>query len=203
MIQSNSIVLIFLALLSFQCFADEKIGLMPYLGISRTGTSVDMLGEKETVTGYEAGVEYEWGLEGAFNTSSRLGLRNINADTGNFLASYEVEMNVLTIGQSVSYDYELGDNILRPFAAVDLGVGLSKAKVDFLGEVAESEEKALPFGGLSAGLRYEVGKYVPYVVGGYQYAVVKDLGLSAFDSTQSSEVDFSGAFITVGLGMIF
>lgn len=200
----NTLIILLLALFSLGSFAVENdLGLMPYLGISRTGTSVDMLGEKETVTGYEVGVEYKWDTDTEFKTSSRLGLRNINADTGNFLASYEVEMNILTIGQAISYDIDLGEHTLRPFAALDIGVGLSSANVDVLGEVSESDDKFLPFASLSAGARYEIGKYVPFITGGYQYAVVDDLGFQAFDTSTSNEVDFSGAFVTVGLGMLF
>jgi hypothetical protein len=112
-------------------------------------------------------------------------------------------MNVLTIGQSISYEYELGENILTPFAALDIGAGLSKASVDILGESAESESKFLPYASFSLGARYEIGQYVPFITGGYQYAVVANLGFAAFDSSQSNEVDFSGTFITVGLGMLF
>lgn len=201
--RKNTLVLIFLVFLSINICASEKLGLMPFLGLSRTSSSVEMLGEKEAITGYEAGVEYQWQTEGEIKTASRLGLKNINADSGNFLASYEVEMNILTIGQSISYEYGIGENILKPFAAVDIGAGLSKASINLLGESSESDDKFLPFASFSTGARFEIGQYVPFVTAGYQYAVVDDLGFAAFDSSSSNEVDFSGTFITVGLGMLF
>lgn len=179
----------------------QDLGLMPYIGLSRTATSVDMIGEKETVTGYELGAEYQWIEEDSLKSASRLGLKNVNADTGNIFSSYEIEMNVLTIGQSVSYDYDLGGNILRPFAAVDLGGGLAKAKIDVLGEHAESDSKFVPYASIQTGARYIIDRYAPFVVVGYQYAKVDDVGFD--DLSAGGEVDFSGAYVTVGLGMFF
>lgn len=201
--KTKYLYIILFMIFSVQTGLAQDLGLMPYIGLSRTSTEVDMLGEQETVTGYEVGAEYQWIEADAIKSASRLGLKNINADTGNFIASYEVEMNILTIGQSVSYDIDLAGNVFRPFAAVDVGAGLAKANVDILGEHAESDDKFMPYASAQMGARYIVNRFVPFIVGGYQYAKVDGVGFSGLASESSGTVDFSGAYFTVGLGMLF
>ena len=201
--KTKSILIVLFLVLSVQQGFAQDLGLMPFVGLSRTSTAVDMLGENETVTGYEVGAEYQWIEADEIKSASRIGLKNINADTGNFLASYEIEMNILTIGQSVSYDFDVAGNVLRPFAALDIGAGLAKANVDVLGEHAESDHKFMPYASAQVGARYVVNRFVPFVVGGYQIAKVKDVGFEGGATGVSSEVDFSGAYFTVGLGMVF
>lgn len=197
------IFLTFFLVLSIKTSFAQDLGLMPFIGLSRTSAEVDLLGEQETVTGYEVGAEYQWIEADEIKSASRIGLKNINADTGNFLASYEVEMNILTIGQSVSYDFDVAGSVLRPFAAVDVGGGLAKANLDVLGEHAESEDKFMPYASAQIGARYLVNRFVPFIVGGYQYAKVDDVSFGGLGSENAGTVDFSGAYFTVGLGMIF
>ncbi len=183
--------------------SSRKIGLMPYIGFSRSTTQVEMLNEKENVTGYEVGAEYEWFQNKRLKSGSRLGLKNINADATSLFGTYEVEMNILTIGQSVSYDFDLGGHILRPFSTIDFGVGLAKSSWEGMGDSVESDSKALPYASVTAGLRYVMGDYIPFIQGGYQTAKLDDLGFAAFDNSSSTEVDYSGSFLTIGLGMVF
>lgn len=199
----NTILILFLVLISFKGYSSEELGIMPYIGMSRTSTSVELMGEKETVTGYEIGGEYKYFEDDALKLGARLGLRNVNADASNIFASYEVQMNVLTIGQTVAYDFDLGGNVLSPFATVDLGFGMAKANGSILGEEFESDSKSLPYAAVSMGARYKIGQYVPFIQGGYQYAKVDDIGFSAFDDSTSGEVDYSGTYLTVGLGVLF
>ena len=180
-----------------------KMGLMPYIGFSRSTTQVEMLSEKENVTGYEVGAEYEWFKEKRFKSGTRLGLKNINADATSLFGTYEVEMNILTIGQSLSYDLDLGGHTIRPFTTVDFGVGLAKSSWEGMGDSVESDSKALPYAAVTAGIRYVIGDYIPFIQGGYQTAKLDDIGFAAFDNSTSTEVDYSGSFLTIGLGMVF
>jgi len=210
MIKKNCVLAFVLTVLSFDSSAinlsemeGESLGVMPYIGLSRTGAEVEIMGERESVTGYEVGVEYQWLPDKTLKTGSRIGLKNINADASNLFARYEVEMNILTIGQSVSYDFDLDGSVLRPFASVDVGFGLAKASGDVFGESFESDSSSLPYASASIGARYLVGKYVPFIQGGYQYAKVSDMGFQAFDTGVDGSADYSGTYVTVGLGMIF
>lgn len=199
----NIIVVLFLMFITVSGFANEELNLMPYFGLSRTSNQVEILGEEETVTGYEIGGEYQFYEDDALKIGGRVGLRNINADSTNLFASYEVQLNILTVGASVAYDMDVAGNVLSPFATVDVGMGLAKANGSFLGEDFESDSKSHPYASVAMGARYKVGKYVPFVQGGYQMAKVDDLGFAAFDNTDVTEVDYSGAYVTVGLGVLF
>lgn len=186
----NSLILLFLMFVSVYSYGEEDLGLMPYVGMSRTSTSMEILGEKETVTGYEIGAEYKFYEADALKVGARLGLRNINADATNLFASFEVQTNVISVGQSVAYDFDMGEGVLSPFATFDLGVGMAKSNGNIFGEEFESETKSHLYLAGSLGARYKVGKYVPFLQAGYQSAKVEDL-------------DFSGTYVTAGLGILF
>ena len=111
--RKNILVVLFLMFISIKGFSKEEHGLMPYMGLSRTNSEVELLGENENVTGYEIGGEYQYFEKDALKLSARLGLRNINADATNLFANYEVGMNVLTVGQTVAYDMDLAGNTDR------------------------------------------------------------------------------------------
>lgn len=181
----------------------ESLNLMPFVGFGMS-SSVELLDEKESVYGYEVGAEYGWYQDDRLHSATRLSLKNISASAGNIFASYELGMNVLSIGQSISYDIDLFGRVLKPFAAVDLGAGLAKAELNFLGESAMSESKLTPYGAVTTGLRYPIGKWVPSIQAGYQYAKVSELEMSDLDGVGlTSSADFSSGFVSLGLGMLF
>ncbi len=183
--------------------SETKLGLMPYAALTRTNSSAEIAGEEETATGYEVGIEYEWIKEDLWRSGSRLTLKNLNTDAGAMgLFSYEMEMNILSVGQSLTYDVDLGGSILRPFATVDLGVGLAKSSADIFGETYESDTKALPYANISLGARYVVGNIVPFATAGYQYAKA-DIEQVSESFSAASEIDYSGTYFSVGVGMIF
>lgn len=183
--------------------SETKLGLMPYAALTRTNSSAEIAGEEETATGYEIGVEYEWLKEGLWKSGSRLTLKNLNTDAGAIgMFSYEMEMNILSIGQSVTYDVDLGGNILRPFATIDVGVGMAKTSADFFGETYESDSETLPYANLSLGARYLVGNFVPFVTAGYQYAKA-DIEQVSDSFSAATEIDYSGTYFSVGVGMLF
>jgi hypothetical protein len=186
----NTLILLFLMFISVASYGQEDLGIMPYVGMSRTSTSMELLGEKETVTGYEIGGEYLYYEADALKVAARLGLRNINADATNLFATYEVQTNVVSIGQSVAYDFDMGEGVLSPFATFDLGMGMAKSNGNIFGEEFESETKSHLYMAGSVGARYKMGKYVPFLQGGYQSAKIEDL-------------DFSGTYVTAGLGVLF
>lgn len=197
------VALFFLFGFSVLLKAEEKMGLMPYFGLGRTGTEVEIQSEKEPVTSYELGVEYTWIEEGPWKSGSRLGLKNINADASSLFVTYEVQMNFLTIGQSLSYDISLGEHIFRPVAKIDIGAGLVNTETDVLGQVSESDDEFLPYIGASVGARYLMKNWVPFIEFGYQYAQIDDIGFEAIEAQSSNEVDFSGFYASVGLGYLF
>ena len=183
--------------------SETKLGLMPYAALTRTQAGAEIAGEEETATGYEIGVEYEWLKEGLWHSGSRLTLKNLNTDAGVMgLYSYEMEMNILSIGQSITYDFDMGGNILRPFATVDLGLGLAKTRAEIFDETYESETETLPYANLSIGTRYIIGNIVPFVTAGYQYAQT-DINQVSDDFSAATEIDYSGTYFSVGVGMIF
>lgn len=181
----------------------ERIGLMPHVALIRTNSSADIAGEEETATGYEAGVEYEWFKKGLWSSGSRITLKNLNTDAGMLgVFSYEMEMNILSIGQTVTYDVDLGGTILKPFATIDVGAGLAKTRAEILGDTFESDTETMPYANASLGARFVVGQYVPFVSAGYQYAKADIQQVSEAFST-TSEIDYSGSYFSVGLGMVF
>lgn len=206
----NQLTIIFLMTIIFNIKAQEtskidadKIGLMPYVSLTRTNSSADIAGEEETATGYEAGVEYEWLDKGLWSSGSRLTLKNLNTDAGLAgILSYEMEMNILSIGQSVAYDFDLAGNVLRPFATIDIGMGLAKTRAEVLGDTFESDTKALPYANVSLGVRYLVDEFVPFISAGYQYAKADIQQVSEAFST-SEEIDYSGTYLSIGVGMMF
>jgi hypothetical protein len=181
----------------------EKLGLMPYAALTRTNSSAEIAGEEEAATGYEAGVEYEWLKKGLWSSGSRLTLKNLNTDAGVMgLFSYEMEMNILSIGQSITYDVDLGGSILKPFATIDVGMGLAKSRAEIFGETFESDAQTMPYANASLGARYVIGEFVPFVAAGYQYAKA-DIEQASEAFSTSAEIDYSGTYFTVGLGMVF
>lgn len=180
----------------------EKGDIMGFAGLSRTSSEVELYGEQETVTGYELGVEYEWIRDDKLGSATRLSLKNVNADTTGLLFSAEIAMNMITIGQVLTYDLELGGHKISPFGSIDIGAGLAKAEVNVLGTTSESDNEFVPYASAAVGVRLTLDKWVPFIMGGYQYAESDDLVISN-SSVLNSDVDFSGGFFTVGLGMIF
>ena len=176
--------------------------LMPYVGLNRTSSELELGDGKETVTGYELGLEYQWIKSGNLNSASRVTLRNINADSTNLFSTIEVAMNVLSIGQSLEYQVKLGNSILKPFAAFDIGVGFAKVDGDVFGERFESDTELAKYASLSLGLRYDIKKWVPFIEGGYQYAKSKEPKMEE-SSAGLGELDFSGGFAKIGLGYMF
>ena len=79
----------------------------------------------------------------------------------------------------------------------------AKASVNVFGENYNSDGRFVPYGSVAAGARYVLGRYVPFLVGGYQYAKADDIGFKISDSGDTNSVDFSGSYITAGLGMFF
>lgn len=206
----NITLITFLMMIAFNLKAQqittetsEKIGLMPYAALTRTNSSAEIAGEEEAATGYEAGVEYEWLKRGLWSSGSRLTLKNLNTDAGVLgLFSYEMEMNIISIGQSLTYDIDLGGSILKPFATVDFGVGLAKTRANIFGETFESDSETMPYANASLGARYVIGEFVPFVAAGYQYAKA-DIQQASEAFSTTAEIDYSGTYFSVGLGMVF
>ncbi len=181
----------------------ESLGLMPYVALTRTNSGAEIAGEEETATGYEVGAEYEWIEKDAWKSASRLSIRNLNTDTGmSGLFSYEMEMNILSVGQSLTYDIDLWGSVLKPFTTIDVGLGLAKSRADIFGETYESDTKALPYANFSLGARYVIGEFVPFMAAGYQHAKAEIEQVSESFSS-ASEIDYSGTYFSVGVGMVF
>ncbi len=199
----KKIFFVVILMISFGNTKAETLNLMPFVGFGMS-SSVELLDEEESVFGYEVGAEYGWYQDDRLHSATRLSLKNISASAGNILISYELGMNVLSIGQSVSYDVDLFGRTLKPFAAVDLGAGLAKAEFSFLGDSAESDSKLTPYAAFTTGVRYPMGKWVPSIQAGYQYAKVSELKMNELDGVGfTSSADFSSAFVSLGLGMLF
>jgi hypothetical protein len=180
----------------------EMLNLMPYISLGMS-SSVELLDEKESVFGYEVGAEYSWYQKDALHSATRLGLKNISASAGNILVSYEIGMNVLSLCQSITYDVDLFGRVLKPFAAVDLGLGLASAEFNFLGASAESKGKLTPYAALTTGVRYPMGKWIPSIQAGYQLAKVSELEMNGLDEGFTNSANFSSGFVSLGLGMLF
>jgi len=198
----KKILSVLVVVLISQTARAEGLNLMPYISLGMS-SSVELLDEKESVFGYEVGAEYSWYQKDALHSATRIGLKNISASAGNLLASYEIGMNVLSVGQSVSYDVDFLGRTLKPFAAVDIGAGLAKAELNFLGISAESKNKLTPYAAVTTGLRYPVGKWVPSLQAGYQVAKVSELEMNGMSESFTNSANFSSGFVSFGLGMLF
>lgn len=198
----KKILCVLVLMISVKNIKAETLNLMPYISLGMS-SSVELLDEKESVFGYEVGAEYSWFQKDALHSATRLGLKNISASAGNLLVSYEIGMNVLSLGQSVSYDVDFLGRTLKPFAALDLGVGLAQAEFNFLGASAKSDDKMTPYAAVTTGVRYPVGKWVPSIQAGYQIAKVSELEMNGLSESFTNSADFSSGFVSLGLGMLF
>jgi len=148
------------------------------------------------------GAEYEVYRDEKLSSGTRLYLKNINADVTEVFYSAEISMNILSVGQSLKYDFEVGETKLTTFVSFDLGVEIAKAETEnnFFGTQFKSDNKVIPYLGSSLGVRLEMPSYTPFVAAGCQYAKSDSL-LESSRGITNSNVDFSSAFFTIGLGI--